>query len=141
MQDAGSPGMFLRRAQRQRQRVQAALFGGPEFGFQRGMDGTRPGDAVDAVERGADQQDAVVRLAAGLGTGVAGMAGAVVLDLQDGGREGAGEDVIQARGRGAFAVSWRQHNAVAGGRSRGGLPDRDFCRACGKLLFGISHCG
>ena len=43
-------GMLLRRAQRQCQRVHAALLRRTEFGGQRGMHGTRAGHSADACE-------------------------------------------------------------------------------------------
>lgn len=90
----GRGRMLLRRAQRQGQRVQA----GGEFGGQRGMHGARAGKAVHAAEGVADQQDGVVGLAARLGAGVAGMAGAVIGDIQPRGGEFAAERGVQSCG-------------------------------------------
>ena len=95
-----SRGVLVRCAQGQGQSVHTALFGGANFGGQSGVNGARPGDSVDALEGGADQQHAVVGLAAGLGAGMAGVVGAVVLDGQRCRRERLGQDLPDPIGAG-----------------------------------------
>ena len=57
-------------------------------------------DAVEALEAGGDDAEVEVRLAGGGGTGVAGVARAVIDDVEGGGFEGGREGVLDARGAG-----------------------------------------
>ena len=102
--------VFVRGAQRQRQGVHAPLLGGSEFRFKGRVDGARPGNPADALERGTDHQHVEVRLAAGLGAGVAGMAGTVVLHGQQRRGKRRSEDGVQAIGSGRLVC----HDGVIG---------------------------
>ena len=112
--------MFPWRAQRERQSMHAALLGRTELGRQSGVDSAGPGDAGQPLKRGTDQQNAVVGLAALLGTGVAGVMGAVVLHPQHGRCEGLGQGCMQA-----ICAGWVCHGGIiapSGGHANS--PDR-----------------
>jgi hypothetical protein len=94
--------VFLRCVKGQRQSVHAALSGWSEFVSQRGVDRPRPRDPAKTLEGGADQQNAVVRLAAGGRAGMAGVMGAVVVDPQNSRGKCLGERGAQAIGSGWF---------------------------------------
>ena len=70
--------------------MHAAGLGWTEFGLQGGVDSAGAGDAVHVVEGRTDEQHTVMRLAVGLGAGMARVPCAVVLDPQDGRGEGRG---------------------------------------------------
>ena len=58
-----------------------------ELGAERIVDQAVPGDAGEGLEAGRDGKHVVVRLAAGLGAGMAGVPGTVIHDLNLCGRE------------------------------------------------------
>ncbi len=97
--------MLARRAQRERQRVQPAA----ELSAERVMNQAVPGDAGEGLEARRDGEHAVMRLAAGLGARVAGVARAVVHDLDLGGRERRPQSFLDALG--AARACW--HDGVA----------------------------
>lgn len=103
-------GVLLRRAQCQGESVHAALVRRPELGRQGGVDGAGASHPVEALEGRADQQHAVVGLAASLGACVAGVLGAVVLDGQHDRREGPGQGCVQAVG--SVGGGWMCHEGV-----------------------------
>jgi hypothetical protein len=104
--------MFVRGSQGQGQGVHAPALGGAEFGGQGGMDGAGARDPGDPLKGGADQKHAVVRLTTRRGAGMAGMVGAVVLDVQQDGCERLGQNGPQAVGTGR--VGLLGHSGVIG---------------------------
>jgi len=88
--------LFRRRAQDQRQCVQPR----GEFVLHNRIDGAVPGHPALPFEGGGDQQNGIVRLPRRAGPGMAGMAGAVIGDVQDGRREGGLEQGFDALGAG-----------------------------------------
>ena len=82
--------------------MHAALFGRAEFSGESRVYGSGAGDAADALKGGADHQDGVVGLAAGLLAGMAGVVSAIVLYLQEDGGECLGQGGVQAVGPGGW---------------------------------------
>src|SRR5271166_4159614 len=104
-------GVLLRRTQGQAEGVHPALLGGAEFRGQGAVNGAGAGDAVDALKGAADQQHAVMRLAAGRCAGMPGVPGTVVLDLDDGRRERLCECCAEPLGAGG---GWVCHDGIIG---------------------------
>ena len=80
-----------------------------ELGAERIVDQAVPGDAGEGLEAGRDGEHVVVRLAAGLGAGVAGVTRAVVHHLDLRGREGGLQGLLDALG--AARADWHDKAA------------------------------
>ena len=92
------PRVFVRRVERQRQSVQA----GGEFARQRGIHRPVPRDPGQALKSWGNHQHRIMRFAARAGAGMAGMAGAVIGDGEQAGREGLAQDGFDAVGAGRW---------------------------------------
>lgn len=80
-----------------------------ELGDERIVNQAVPGDAGERLEAGRDGEHVVVRLAAGLRADVAEVTGAVVHDLDFGGREGDPQGILDACG--AALAGWHDNAA------------------------------